>query len=256
MPQPKRSARAQAVPYHPLVEALASDPNQPPKQATQLFGYPGPAAEAKSTRLWLDLGLTSYVDVPDDAILHSRTLPDEEGTILWVDPAATLTHSVPAQQEVQAEFLAGSIAERHMERAKIPGIRPQRPTVVLTAYPTHADCPYSYLSCPTVWEGFCLPTPVTRGFFAEDAGAAGPLMTPPHQSIGIVCQSAVVRCPTEPPECVRFHSQVQLCVTQQQICTRAFICVASGGGGACPTGPWTGTTTPVIDQVGPFRAQF
>src|SRR5690349_17342997 len=110
MAEKKRSGGGKDIPHHPLVEALASDPNQPPEQATKLFGFPGPAADAKSTRLWLDADLTSYVDVPDDAIVHSQTLENDQGTILWVEPSATLTHSTTRSQEVQAEFLGGSIA--------------------------------------------------------------------------------------------------------------------------------------------------
>ena len=55
MPNGKGS---KGIPHHPLVTALASDPGKPPTKATKLFGYPGPAAEKGSTRLWLDLDLT------------------------------------------------------------------------------------------------------------------------------------------------------------------------------------------------------
>jgi hypothetical protein len=112
----KRSRSAPSVPYHPLVEALASDPNQPPKPATRLFGYPGPAADPKSTRLWLDTDLSSYVDVPDAAILHLQTLDGDRGTILWVDPEARLGYSNIKSEEIQAEFLRGAIARANLGR--------------------------------------------------------------------------------------------------------------------------------------------
>jgi len=102
------------IPTHPLVEALASDPNQPPKPATRLFGFPGPAADSKSTRLWLDEELSSYVDIPDEAILHSQTLAEDRGTLLWVDPAARLGYSKVESHEVQARFLAGQIADANL----------------------------------------------------------------------------------------------------------------------------------------------
>ena len=76
MADEKRSG-SKGIPHHPLVAALASDPSKPPEKATKLFGYPGPAAEKGSTRLWTDTDLTTYVDVPDEAILHSQTLPDD-----------------------------------------------------------------------------------------------------------------------------------------------------------------------------------
>ncbi len=74
--------RSRGIPHHPLPAALAADPSKPPQRATRLFGYPGPAAAAKSTRLWLDADLMSYVDIPDAAILHWQTLDGDRGTIL------------------------------------------------------------------------------------------------------------------------------------------------------------------------------
>jgi hypothetical protein len=120
MAEQRRSGRGKGVPHHPLVEALASDPNQPPGRATRLFGLPGPAADANSTRLWLDSDLTSYVDVPNDAILHSHTLENDQGTTLWVDPAAKLTYSRTQSHEVQADFLSGSIAQGNLGAAMPP----------------------------------------------------------------------------------------------------------------------------------------
>src|SRR5215203_4519817 len=117
MAEQRRPGRGKAIPHHPLVEALAADPNKPPTRATKLFGFPGPAAEAKATRLWLDSELTSYVEVPDEAILHSQTLESDQGTILWVQPDARLTHSTTASQEVQADFLGGSIAPGNIKAA-------------------------------------------------------------------------------------------------------------------------------------------
>jgi hypothetical protein len=126
MAEKRRSGRGKGVPNHPLVEALASDPSKPPERATKLFGFPGPAADADTTRLWLDAELTTYVDVPNDAIIHSQTLENDKGTILWVDPAAKLTYSSTQSHEVQAEFLGGSIAERNLGAASPPGVGPQR----------------------------------------------------------------------------------------------------------------------------------
>ncbi len=117
MAEKRRSGRGKGVPNHPLVEALASDPSKPPERATKLFGFPGPAADADTTRLWLDADLTTYVDVPNDAIIHSQTLENDQGTVLWVDPAAKLTYSSTQSHEVQAEFLGGSIAERNLGAA-------------------------------------------------------------------------------------------------------------------------------------------
>jgi hypothetical protein len=116
----RRSGRAKGVPHHPLVKALAPDPSKPPERTTRLFGFPGPAADASSTRLWLDPGLTTYVDIPNDAIVHSQTLEDDRGTLLWVESAATLRYSSTQSHDVQADFLGGSIAKRNLAAAAPP----------------------------------------------------------------------------------------------------------------------------------------
>ncbi len=235
MPEQKRSARTKSVPHHPLVEALASDPNQPPKRATRLFGYPGPAADRKSTRLWLDIDLTSYVDVPDEAILYSRTLADDEGTILWVDPAAMLSHSSPQPQEVQAEFLAGSIAEGNLAGAPAAD-REVRPAseyfwchITRTCKPTEAPL------------ATCSPWGCKEEMMAPPGGPIEPVAPTTN---GWVCMSWNFVCPTQYGRCERFVTR--LCPY------RGFGMLESRAGG-CPPEPWTGT--PAVNPVGPFRPQ-
>lgn len=237
MADQKRSGRAKGVPHHPLVEALASDPHQPPRRATRLFGYPGPAADPKSTRLWLDLDLTTFVDVPDDAILYSRTLDDDEGTILWVEPTATLTHSSPQPQEVQAEFLAGSIAEGNLAAA--PAAAPEHlPAseffwchITRTCKPTEGPCPT------------CSPWGCREEMEAAPLG--GPIEPIAPTNSGWACQSWNFRCPTDYGRCGRWFP-TRLCGF------RGSEAIESRTGG-CPPEPWTGT--PVINPVGPFRPQ-
>lgn len=105
------------IPHHPLVAALAPDPDKPPARATKLFGYPGPASGDGAVRLWLSTDLTSYVEVPSEAIIHSQTLKNDQGTRLWVEPSAKLTYSSAQSHEVEAEFLGGSIAEGNLAAA-------------------------------------------------------------------------------------------------------------------------------------------
>src|SRR5690242_12317049 len=97
------------VPTRALVEARAPDAAQPPEKAVRLYGYPGPSTDAGATRLYLDQDLSSYVEVPKDAIRHSQTLENDAGTILWVDPKASIRHSTTQSHEVQADFLSGGI---------------------------------------------------------------------------------------------------------------------------------------------------
>src|SRR4249920_1489103 len=53
-----------------FVDDIVKDPKEPP-QTLLLQGYPGAAADDGDTRLYLDPALSSYVDVPKDAVLHT-----------------------------------------------------------------------------------------------------------------------------------------------------------------------------------------
>jgi hypothetical protein len=237
MPEKNRSSRTKGVPHHPLVEALASDPNQPPKPATRLFGYPGPAADGNSTRLWLDEGLSSYVDVPDEAIHHYRTLDNDEGTLLWVDPAATLTHSAPRAQEVQAEFLGGAIAQRNLAEA------PSKEGLEFSPSFPFWECQSQLAPCQS-WPLVCGHYP----WYEFDSPPGGGV---PPVSRGIVCQSLSVPCPTQGPPCEPFHSRLGICISKSFPCPEKF----QSAPGACRTEPWGGGISPVVNPVGPFRPQ-
>ena len=129
---------------HPLVEALNPDPTKPPRRTVKLFGLPGPSPDAKQTRLWLDTDLSSYVDVPNDAILHSRTLPDDAGTVLWVAADAQLTHGSVTSHETQASFLTGDIASSHLGGTPGPGGPIAQGFLPPTAPPI---CPSGFAPC-------------------------------------------------------------------------------------------------------------
>jgi hypothetical protein len=228
MAEQRRSGGSKkGVPHHPLAEALASDPNKPPERATKLFGFPGPAADAKSTRLWLDADLTSHIEIPNDAIIHSQTLDNDQGTILWVEPSATVTHSTTQSQDVQAEFLGGSIAEGNL--GGVPGIPdwgsklgtgptrtfPCEPRILPTdlgpCVPTDFPCRVS-VNIPCLSRD--LPCQSVNRICATDQQLCGPVSDPrvcePPVSIlrcqtpPIVCHrvESVVRCPTDPIECL------------------------------------------------------
>ena len=100
--------------------ALAPDPSKLPARTTKLFGYPGPSTEPDAVRLWLDLDLSSYVDVPEKSILFSKTLPEDFGTVLWVAAGAELKYSSLTSHCVQAEFLSGALTTAHLRSAAVP----------------------------------------------------------------------------------------------------------------------------------------
>jgi hypothetical protein len=123
MPDPKRPPgdRARLEP-HPLVDALAGDPSRPPRKVIKLFGLPGRSTSDELTRLWLDADLASHVDIPNEAIVHSQTLPDDGGTVVWVAADAKLSYSTSS--DVQADFLGGSIYSNFAGQAPSAGLGP------------------------------------------------------------------------------------------------------------------------------------
>lgn len=202
------------LPTHPLVEALVPDPGQPADQAARLFGYPGPSSKPDATRLYLDHGLSSYVDIPNDAIRHSQTLENDQGTHVWVDPSAPLTYSTTQSHQVQADFLSGSVAQQHLAGAAAGGgagaAAAPLPTPHVSLLPpcvTHLlGCGYSHLTpcfthIPHCWvTETCPPSHFVPCTHLPPCAVA--THTPPCPSIGIAC-THFTPCvaPTHPLPC-------------------------------------------------------
>jgi len=202
------------IPTHPLVEALAPDPAQPPQRAARLFGYPGPSTDPNATRLYLDHDLSSYIEVPHDAIRHSQTLENDAGTIVWVDPSATVTHSTTQSHEVQADFLSGGIAQQHLGAAAAAGAGPAgaifpTPTVQVTHF---GPCLSDFVRCgwtriPHCWQTETCPPShfapcVSVGFTCTYLPPCGVLThTPPCQLLTHAppCPSIGIACTVAPP---------------------------------------------------------
>jgi hypothetical protein len=142
------NSKAGKVEHHPLVQALNPKPEEPPKQTVKLLGLPGASTSADHTRLWLDGELTSYVDVPDAAILHSKTLPDEAGTVLWVAADAQLSHGSVGSHAAQAGFLSGSIAGAHLAGATATGAGGTPPIAQTPPVTLFPPCHTIFPPCP------------------------------------------------------------------------------------------------------------
>jgi len=70
-----------------FVANVVSDPREPP-DVLFLMGFVGRAPDADSTRIYLDVQLAAYVDLPSSEILHAQPLPRSQsplgGQYLWV----------------------------------------------------------------------------------------------------------------------------------------------------------------------------
>ncbi len=220
MPVPKKGPAV-----HPLVKALNPDPTKPPTRALKLIGLPGESPSADTTRLWLDADLTSYVDIPNEAILYSSELPDDAGTILWVAADATLTHGSVTSHAAQADFLVGEIATTHLAGAmggaapggqqplppvtapSVCGVCPSRgvPCVSLPLCPSEAMAPSHCGPCATA-PGHCVSLPVCPSEAMAPSHCSPCVSVPVCPSVP--CPSHVLPCP--PPHTVVGCPSVQV----------------------------------------------
>lgn len=76
-----------------FVAQVVDDPTAPP-QVLLLSGFPGESSVEGHARLYLDPELARWLEIPNDAILHSQEVPPHlspfGGSYLWVDRHAEL----------------------------------------------------------------------------------------------------------------------------------------------------------------------
>src|SRR5258708_11459290 len=96
----KENAMAENAPG--FVGALVKDP----KDVTQVkvyIGWLGASAEENHTRLYLSVDLSSYLEIPTDAILHQENIPAGEsalgGVYVWVKSDAEVIQE-PSQEKL------------------------------------------------------------------------------------------------------------------------------------------------------------
>ena len=104
-----------------FVSRLVDDPSSPP--STVLFvGFPGDAAEPGHVRFYVDPGLSAFIEVPDDVVLHARDLPASHsslgGQYVWVQRdddvldqlQRALAHAARLQQQIWTSGGNGDVA--------------------------------------------------------------------------------------------------------------------------------------------------
>ncbi|HWB85690.1 MAG TPA: hypothetical protein VG675_16215 [Bryobacteraceae bacterium] len=137
-------------PTSDFVDAIVKDPGNPP-QVMLLQGFPGNSSEAKHRRIYLDPALGSYLDIPQDAILHSQELPKESsplgGVLLWVKQSAEIKQG-PSAEKQGAQFLRGQIQQDFLQGAAgaAPGQAAIASMLVVCRQITHqVFCPQTQL---------------------------------------------------------------------------------------------------------------
>ena len=160
-----------------FISKVVADPAKPP-DTILLTGFQGPSSEEGHTRIYQDATLQSYVDVPDDAIVHTEALPKEQsplgGSYIWLKKDAEVLHGNVGTSRTKAKFLEGpiqAIGQFSFGGAAAP----------LPPSPVPAGCPVSIPQaiCPSV-PAFC------------------PSIPAPCPSHPVGCPSVVAPCPTHP----------------------------------------------------------
>jgi len=84
-----------------------------------LAGFPGPVpTDDSSTRLYLSLDLSEYVDLADTDILYTEHPSADQPlapSVLWVKSEAALQHSAGSTDLTAADYLKGEIVETQLK---------------------------------------------------------------------------------------------------------------------------------------------
>jgi hypothetical protein len=135
-----------------FVGKVVRDPAAGPN--VQLFiGFVGDSPHDGHVRIYGNTALSTFVDVPSDAVVHSEPQPPERsplgGSYVWVaaDAPVKLPDAAPAAPKA-GDFLKGAIHARYLEGRPGRGITPEY---------SHTDdcstntCPTPSISCPSKW---------------------------------------------------------------------------------------------------------
>ncbi|MBR0871315.1 hypothetical protein JQ633_13185 [Bradyrhizobium tropiciagri] len=183
-----------------FVDKIVKDPKNPPA-TVMLTGYLGGSSEPDHTRLYFDPHLSSYVDIPNSAILHQQDAKSDDGlqaSYVWIARSAQLIQGAPAAERPKGTFLEGQIMQDHMAAAG----------GVAALQPTHAPmlCPItiSPVQCPiTLHPPQCPPRTIIQVQCPTLSVQNCPTLHFPCATRGPICDvhPTLVGCITQAPGC-------------------------------------------------------
>ncbi|GGZ01718.1 hypothetical protein GCM10010300_52180 [Streptomyces olivaceoviridis] len=107
------------APYpHPLIERL-EQAGALGKHVTTVVGFLGKTQNGKA-RIYLDLSLTTYCEVPADAIVMVAPVDDADDTspqLIWLESTAQVRLVNTAEISAEAQYISGGIRDRYFESA-------------------------------------------------------------------------------------------------------------------------------------------
>ena len=149
-----------------LAARVVKDPANPPSTLL-LQGFLGDSTEADHRRLYLDPLFSSYVDIPNDAILHTQDAPEAAGplagTHVWINRDAQLLHGQAGTGRVRASFLEGPIYSDYLSRMQAGAGAAGAGAAGAGGLVTHPPiCPGISQLCAPTWHHQCPPTPLQQ----------------------------------------------------------------------------------------------
>ena len=101
--------------HQEFISLLVPDPANPPNLEV-ITGFVGDSAEPGHTRVYFDLQLADYVDIPDHSIRLIRQLPESVSPLgaayVWFERVAEVMHGPIGGARRKAKFLEGRILDR------------------------------------------------------------------------------------------------------------------------------------------------
>ncbi len=198
-----------------FIAKIVKDPKNPP-ETLMLSGFIGASSEENHSRLYFDAGLGSYVEIPNDAILHTEPAGDEGlgASYVWIKRDAVLIHGPAGSQRPKGTFLEGAIMQQHLGAAAAgagaqlaAGGNPRSDFVACQSWicPPTPNCPRSDFVACNSW--ICPPTPHAHcppslPLLCMTVHCTVPPQCP-HLSVPPHCPTVAPICPphTAPPPC-------------------------------------------------------
>jgi hypothetical protein len=260
VPPAKKDAAALGGLRADWIRKVVRDPKEP-ADALALTGYLAESAKEDHHRLYLDVNLSSYVDIPAEDVVHGQRV--QEGStlaevIVWVRREARLSYGPTAAQA--GGFFDGSIIDQFGGYGGYPGITIPfcpPPTLPPRCFPPPLTprCPtLPWTGCPITVPPRCPPPPPTPR--CPTTPWTGCHRTPVlpciiHTVIDCPPRTPIVPCFTHDPRCY-VRTPVVPCLELTPACpvSAAVVCqtlVCPSAVDACPSAPG-GCDTPYNPQ--------
>jgi hypothetical protein len=211
-------------------DPLAPAAGDQPPDAVPIYGILGKSPVASSVRLFLDVGLTTYYDIPNEGIVKREKVPADQSplgvdsSLLFVLKGIQLTVHHVQTRSVEEEFLSGDFTAPGTFTPTtavggLPGVGARIPNTAATVC-TQLGCPNTAATVCTRF-GPCLTRfnvcPTRFGICPTRFGPCPTRIAPcptrlPHQ-----CGSALDACPTRIPQ--QCGSALDACISSLG-CTR------------------------------------